>query len=108
MLFTDNDVIAQADLIRVDSEAPIVATTAQPSILLDGPGSICESAWTECGQKILAAMQTYVSYPAQTGIPANHIAAVRNTGIPSQTQPRVRLNQIVAHEWNYGNAQSPI
>ena len=108
MLFTDSDIIGQTDLVQIDSEVPGVAATAKPLIVVDGPGSVVRVAWTECGQRILAAMQTYVSYPAQTGIPANHIAAVRNTGIPSQTQPRVRLNQIVAHEWNYGNMRSPV
>lgn len=75
---------------------------------MEGPGSICEQNWSECQQKILSAMQSYVSYPAQTGMPATHIAAVTNVGVPARTQPRVRLNQIVTSDPNYGVSQSAL
>jgi hypothetical protein len=108
MLFTDNDVCSAADLLLVDSEVNAVASMTKPAITVDGSGSICEMNWAECQHKILAAMQSYVSYPAQTGMPATHIAAVTNVGVPARTQPRVRLNQIVTSDPNYGVSQSAI
>jgi hypothetical protein len=108
MLIVDSDIIGASDLSRLDSEVGPVAKNANPPITVDGPGSICEQAWTECSQKILGAMQSYVSYPAQAGMPATHMAAVSNVGIPARTQPRVRLNQIVASDPNYSASQSPL
>lgn len=108
MLFVDSDIIGAPDLNRLDSEVSAVACTTKPVIVVDGPGSICEAAWTECSQRILGAMQSYVSYPAQTGMPATHAAAVTNVGIPARTQPRVRLNQIVASDPNFSASQSPM
>jgi hypothetical protein len=107
-LFTDNDIIDSASLAAMDSEVSAAAAATKPAIVLDGTGSICELAWQECGRKMLQAMQSYVSYPAQTGMPATHIAAVTNVGVPSRTQPRVRLNQIVATEINYAGMPSAI
>ncbi len=108
MLLTDNDVVSLADLAAVDSEVAAVAMTAKPPIVIDGAGSICEQNWAECQQKILSAMQSYVSYPAQTGMPATHIAAVTNVGVPARTQARIRLNQIVTSDPNYGVSQSAL
>jgi hypothetical protein len=107
MLLTDSDIIGVSDLSRLDSEVVPVAATASPPITVDGPGSVCENAWSECASKVLASMQSYVSYPAQTGMPASHMAAVTNVGIPARTQPRVRLNQIVAGDPNYSVSQAP-
>jgi hypothetical protein len=108
MLFTDSDVATQSDLIQIDSLVTTAAKTAKPHITLSGPGSICEQAWRECGQKILAAMQMYTSYLMQPGMSGGHVAAVNNTGVPARTQSRTRLNQIVASESQYGGAKSPV
>lgn len=107
-LFTDSDIVTQADLLRVDGEIASVSANSSPILLVEGPGSVCEEAWIDCQQQILAAMQSYVSYPAQTGMPATHIAAVTNVGVPARTQPRVRLNQIVASDSNYGVSRSAV
>src|SRR5581483_3581320 len=107
-LFTDSDLISAASLSAIDSEAQNVASSTKPPIGLEGTSSICELAWQECGRKMLRAMQSYVSYPAQTGMPASHIAAVTNVGVPSRTQARTRLNQIVATKVNYAFTRSAI
>ena len=107
-LFTDSDVVSADMLQAIDSEVRTAAAAAKPAILLDGRMSICEAAWEECGRRVLAAMQSYVSYPAQTGMPATHIAAVHNTGVPARTQTRVRLNQIVANAIEYSAMSSRI
>jgi hypothetical protein len=107
MLLVDSDIIGVAALTLVDSEVATVAATAVPAITVDGPGSICEQAWSECSQTILAAMQSYVSVPAQSGA-GYHTAAVQNTGVPARTQARVRLNQIVATDPYYSVSQSPL
>ena len=106
MIFTDSDIISLDSLTQLDSEVSAAAKAAKPPILIEGPGSICEQAWQECGRRILQAMQSYVSYPAQTGMPATHIAAVTNVGVPARTQARTRLNQIVATESQYGGVKS--
>lgn len=85
-----------------------VAASCKPPILIDGPGSICEGAWQECGRKILQAMQSYTSYPTQGGMSAAHVAAVFNTGMPARTQARIQLNPIVASESAYASMDSQI
>lgn len=107
-LFTDSDIVTSAALQQIDSEVLSVAKAAKPAIVIEGASSICEQAWQECGRKVLQAMQSYVSYPAQTGMPASHIAAVTNVGVPARTQSRVRLNRIVATEAQYGGMKSQI
>jgi hypothetical protein len=107
-LFTDSDIITAADLAQIDSEVTLVADATKPGLVLEGPGSCCEQAWRECSQKLNSAMQLYSTYLAQPGVTGGHLAAVLNVGVPSRTQPRVRLNQIVAHEWNYAAARSPL
>lgn len=108
MLFTDSDVVTVDDLEQIDSLVSATAKSTKPHIRLAGPRSICEQAWRECGQQITAAMQMYTSYLTQPGMTGGHIAAVLNTGVPARTQPRIRLNQIVAHESQYGNAKSSL
>lgn len=107
-LFTDSDIVTSATLIQMDSEVTLVAKATKQFITLEGPGSICEQAWQECGRKILQAMQSYVSYPAQTGMPASHIAAVTNVGVPARTQSRVRLHQIVSGDSQYDGMKSQL
>src|SRR3954469_9172361 len=99
MLFTDSDVITAADLSQIDGELQSVADTQ--SSILEGSGSLCEQAWRECAQRITAAQQLYSTYLAAPGMSSGHQMAVNNTGIPARTQPRIRLNQIVAHDHNY-------
>ena len=106
-LFVDTDVVTAADLGQVDSEAVLAANTAKPPIVLDGDRSIAESAWNDCQHEVLAAMQSYVSFPAQTGMPATHLAAITNVGVPARTQARVRLNQIVVSDSAYLRSHSP-
>lgn len=108
MIFTDSDIVTADALTRLDSEVAAVAKATRPAIVVEGGGSICEQAWAECGRKILGAMQSYVSYPAQTGMPATHIAAVTNVGVPARTQARIRLNQIVASDTQYAGMQSQV
>ncbi len=107
-LFTDSDIVTADTLVQMDSEVTLVAKATKQFITMEGPGSICEQAWQECGRKILGAMQSYVSYPAQTGMPASHIAAVTNVGVPARTQSRVRLNQIVSGDSQYGYMKSQV
>jgi hypothetical protein len=108
MLYTDNDIASAAALLQIDSEVVTTAAATKPSMVLEGFGSICEQAWRECGQTISAAQQLYSTYMAQPGISAGHMAAINNTGVPARTQPRIKLNQIVAHEPSYANSQSAI
>lgn len=95
-------------LLQIDNEVSSVASTAKPTIIVDGLGSICEQAWRECGQTISASQQLYSTYLTQAGISAGHMGAVMNTGSPARTQPRVKLNQVVTHDSNYANSQSAL
>ncbi len=106
MLFTDSDIIDGTGMGQIDSDLGVVAK--QANIVIEGPGSVCQQAWRECGHSILQAQQMYASYLAQPGMTGGHVAAVMNTGSPARTQARVRLNQIVAHEADYANAESAI
>jgi hypothetical protein len=108
MLFTDSDIVTLAALAQIDSEVSAVAASTKPAIVVDGPGSICEQAWRECAARITSAMQMYTSYLAQPGMSGGHVAAVLNTGVPARTQPRTRLQQIVATDSQYGNSASAI
>ena len=108
MLFTDSDIVSSADLIDIDGEIPDVANNMKPPVTVDGPGSVCEQAWREAGQQITAAQQIYSSYLATPGMSTGHTAAVNNTGVPARTQPRIRLNQIVAHDQTYASSKSAI
>ena len=108
MLFTDSDIITAADLSQIDSEIQSVASAAKPAIAVEGSGSICEQAWREAGQQLMAAQQLYSTYLAQPGMTSGHLAAVLNVGIPARTQPRIRLNQIVAHDPNYAASKSAV
>jgi hypothetical protein len=108
MLFTDSDIVTSDMLMQIDNEVLTVANSGKPSVSVDGPGSICEQAWRECGQRITSAQQLYSTYLAQPGMTSGHLAAVLNVGIPARTQPRCRLNQIVAHDPNYAASFSAI
>lgn len=107
MLFTDSDLIGEADLLRIDNEAPLIAGTAKPPIVIEGTGSVCEAAWSESGQSILGAMQLYAPYFVPWGMSGSQVSAVLNTGL-ARSQPRVRLNQIVGHDWNYSSILSAV
>ncbi len=108
MLFTDSDVISIADLAQIDSETAAVAASVKPPILIDGPNSVCALAWSECGRKIQAAQQMYTSFIASPGMSGGHAAAVLNVGGSTRNQARVRLNQVVATESQYGNTSSAV
>lgn len=108
MLFTDSDIVTPADLAQIDGEVAAIAATSKPAILIDGPGSICELAWRECGQKILAAQQLYTAVLVATGVSGGHQAAVNYIGGPARNQARTRLNQIVASESQYSAMSSPV
>jgi len=107
MLLVDSDIIGVPNLSLIDSEVAAVAATAVPAITVDGPGSICEQAWSECSQQILASMQSYVGVPAQAGL-GYHTQCIQSVGTPARTQARMRLNQIVASDPNYGVSVSPL
>jgi hypothetical protein len=57
MLYTDDDVITQADLSALDPEVPSVATAEQ--ITVEGDGGIIRQAWDECADKILSKVQSF-------------------------------------------------
>jgi hypothetical protein len=107
-LFSDTDVVTAAMLAQVDSEVAAIAAASKPSILLDGPGSICELAWRECGGMFLAAHQMYTPVFTAIGVSGGHQAAVNNIGSPARNQSRSRLNQIVATESQYANSSSAV
>jgi len=107
MLLTDSDIISQADFSVVDSEVVGVAANTKPAITIEGSGSVCELTWAECQQRILSAMQTYTSFPAQAGMAA-HQTAINSIGGYARTQPRIRVNQIVTNDTGYSVSQSCI
>ena len=106
-LYTDSDVVTLSDLLALDSQIQQATAAAKPAITLTGSSSVAEMNWAECGNKILAAQQSYTSYAVQSGSSGFHAAAVNSTGIPARTQPRVRLNQIVT-DGAYATAASPV
>lgn len=108
MLFTDSDIVTAAMLRQIDSELDSVAMATKSGIKIDGPGSVCEQAWREGAQRITAAQQLYNTYLCAPGVSGGHSAAVQNVGIPPRSQPRLRLNQIVAHDFDYGASLSSL
>lgn len=108
MLFSDSDIVSAINLAAIDSEIAAVANSTKPPISIDGSGGICEQAWRECSHSILSAQQVYSTYLAYPGFTGAHLGAIYNTGIPSVTQGRIRLSQVVAHEAAYAAAASPI
>jgi len=108
MLFTDSDIVTAADLTQIDSEVAPVAASCKPSILLDGPGSMCEQGWRQCAQRIIAAQQMYTNTLSAIGVSGGHQSAVNYIGGPARNQARTRLNQVVATESQYASAASPV
>jgi hypothetical protein len=108
MLLSDSDIVTSASMAQVDSEVLAVAGTTKPVITLDGPGSLCEQTWGECGRRIIAAQQNYTTTFTAMGVSGGHQAAVNYIGGPARNVARVRLNQIVAHESQYGNTPSAV
>lgn len=108
MLLTDSDITTLADLAQIDSEVSSVAMTSKPAILIEGPGSICEQAWRECGRKITSAQQMYTAVLAPVGVSGGHQAAVNYIGGQARNQARARLNQIVASESQYQASASAV
>jgi hypothetical protein len=108
MLLTDSDLITIDSLLSIDSEAQTVAAKSSPAISLTGARSVANIAWREVASKISAANQTYAVFQSQTGVSPAHTATIANTGVMSSTQPRVRLSQVVAHDYAFANSQSPI
>ncbi len=108
MLFTDSDIVTAPMLRQIDSETDAVAMATKGGIKIDGPGSICEQAWREGAQRINSAQQLYNTYLSSPGVSGGHLSAVQNVGVPPRAQPRVRLNQIVAHDFNYANSLSAV
>lgn len=107
MLFTDSDIVSQKALAQVDSEVDLVASTSKRTIVIEGTGSICRLAWQECGQMLLSAQQVYGAFYSQGALSANHLSAIHNIGSP-RAQARCRLNQVVAHNKDYANSDSPL
>jgi len=95
-------------MAQIDSEVLSVAAATKPVILLDGPGSICEQTWRECGGRIIATQQMYTSTFSAMGVSGGHQAAVNYIGGPARNQARARLNQIVATESQYANSSSAV
>lgn len=106
MLFTDSDILTALDLEQIDAES--VKTAKIEKIRTDGPNSIIGLAWKQCAHKLTAAQQLYSTYLAQPGTTSGHLSAVLNVGVPSRNQPRIRLNQIVAHDPDYSNSASAL
>ena len=75
-LFTDSDIVTAASMAQIDAEVANVAAATKPTIALEGPGSICEQTWRECGRKITAAQQMYTSTLVAVGVSGSHQAAV--------------------------------
>jgi hypothetical protein len=96
MLFTDSDIVTSTDLQGYDGECARVASSAQPQIILTGPGSIINRTVTECGHKILQKFQNFSGYLVSPGINLNQVAAVLNILSTAINRPRMRLNQVVA------------
>jgi hypothetical protein len=108
MLFSDSDIVTAADMLQIDSEVASVAQSCNPSITLEGTGSICEQTWRQCGGRIQAAQQMYTSTLAAIGVSGGHQAAVNYIGLQARNQSRTRLNQVVASESQYGAAASGV
>ena len=100
MLYTDSDILTLADLIAIDSGIPSIikanATPFDPSV-----------TWNECRSMLLAACQSYGGYLGAPGIAAHNNAIMNVWG--TRNVPRVRLNQIITHESQYGSStNSPL
>lgn len=108
MLYTDNDVRSSADLLQIDSEVMSVAAACKPPITVDGPGSICELAWSECGRQILSAQQMYTSFLGLPGSTGGGYQVTYGGGTVARNQSRTRLNQVVASESQYAQTASPL
>src|SRR5579885_2745777 len=107
MLFTDSDVVSIDSMSQIDSEVVSVAAATRPPIIIDGPGSVCEQAWRECGSRITSAQQMYSNILATADVSGAHQGAVNYTGVAAN-RARTRLNQIVATESQYGQSASQV
>lgn len=105
-LFTDSDIASLALMSQIDPEMNNVASLIG-STPIEGPGSICETAWSECRSKLEAALALYSTYYGCSGMQA-HMSALLNTGSGNGNRPRLRLNQVVVSDVYYANSLSPI
>ena len=96
-LLTDSDIITSTgDLAMVDPECIRVASSQNPAITLDGPGSIIRQTVNEACSDMTARFQNYTGFLVSPGINLAHMAAVSNILSTSISRPRMRLNQVVA------------
>jgi hypothetical protein len=111
MLFTDQLIVTQADMLRIDSEVSAVnnATALQAKttvVSLDVPGGFCETVVSDITNKISSAIQLMGGYPTSLGITGNHQMAV-NFGVGGSamnglTAPTNMMSQIVTHSAQFG------
>lgn len=89
-LFTDSDLLTQGDLAAIDPEVPVVAQ--EETIVVEGASGVIATAWDECADALLEAMQAYGGAVQPMGV-----ASALYTGATiGHAASRVYLTQIVA------------
>lgn len=96
MLYTDAPFIVEADLVRIESEIPNVATTAD--IDIDDHIQLCIDEFSDWLQ---AQQITFSGYIPPFNVPSTASYALVNTLTQASNRTRVSLSQILATDGDY-------
>ena len=92
MLWTDRVFITTDDVETVDGEVNEVALSEK--IVLSGRGGAIRRGIEEAGAILKGKLAGFGAYTSSSGLSANHLVAVHNTGLWSGAGSRAALNQI--------------
>lgn len=103
MLYTDAPFITEADLIRIESEIPDVATVSD--IDIEDHLQLCID---EFGDWLQAQQITFSGYIPPFNVPSTASYALVNTLTQASNRTRVSLSQILSTDGDYPGKWSPI
>ena len=104
MLWTDSVFVAQDDLLRIDSEVSVVATSE--GITLTGDNGLLRGAVEEAANEMMKLVISFGGYLNAGDLTANHLAAVLNVGVGNSVRQKIGLQQVVVSgdvpgQWNW-------
>jgi hypothetical protein len=104
LLWTDSVFIVQDDLLRIDSEVSVVATSE--GITLTGDNGLLRGAVEEAANEMMKLVISFGGYLNAGDLTANHLAAVLNVGVGNSVRQKIGLQQVVVSgdvpgQWNW-------
>lgn len=96
--------MAPNDLLRLDSEVTVVATSE--GITLVGDNGVLRGAVEEAANEMMKLVISFGGYLNSGDLSANHMAAVLNVGVGNSVRQKIGLQQVVVSgdvpgQWNW-------